>query len=136
MPLSFVSRGGTVYDGGGGPRYPSDVAIDGDRVAGVGVVPLDVRQPLAHRAGQQEAQAAQGQHRPINPPAQAILPAGATRMCQRPGVTTRRGPERTLHAARPHVHSRRDQPTGDLHQQSRRTQGNRLRSIQARQPRG
>ena len=31
-----IVRGGTVYDGGGGPAFRADVAIDGDRIAAVG----------------------------------------------------------------------------------------------------
>jgi N-acyl-D-amino-acid deacylase len=31
-----VIRGGTVYDGGGGPGRPADLAIDGDRIVAVG----------------------------------------------------------------------------------------------------
>ncbi len=34
-----VIRGGTVYDGSGGPPFAGDVAIDGDRIAAVGSVP-------------------------------------------------------------------------------------------------
>jgi len=34
-----VIRRGTVYDGSGGPPFPADVAIDGDRIASVGTVP-------------------------------------------------------------------------------------------------
>src|SRR3954471_16356405 len=42
MPISLVVRGGTVYDGTGGPGRVADVAIEGDRVVGVGDVPADV----------------------------------------------------------------------------------------------
>src|SRR5882762_5147469 len=33
-----VVRGGTIYDGSGGSPFAADVAIDGDRIAAVGVV--------------------------------------------------------------------------------------------------
>lgn len=36
MVTSLVIRGGTIYDGDGGPGRFADVAIDGDRVSGVG----------------------------------------------------------------------------------------------------
>ena len=39
MPVSLVIRGGTVYDGLGSPGRVADLAIDGDRVTGVGAVP-------------------------------------------------------------------------------------------------
>jgi len=41
QPQSFdiVVRGGTVYDGSGGPGRRADVAIRGDRIAGVGAFP-------------------------------------------------------------------------------------------------
>ncbi|HEY3958736.1 MAG TPA: D-aminoacylase [Streptosporangiaceae bacterium] len=39
MPVSLVIRGGTVYDGLGGPGRTADLAIDGDRIAAVGAVP-------------------------------------------------------------------------------------------------
>ncbi len=39
MPASLIIRGGTVYDGEGGPGRQADVAVDGDRVVGIGDVP-------------------------------------------------------------------------------------------------
>src|SRR3954463_16147203 len=42
MPISLVVRGGTVYDGSGAPGRRADVAVDGDRVVGIGDVPLTV----------------------------------------------------------------------------------------------
>jgi N-acyl-D-amino-acid deacylase len=39
MTVSLVIRGGTVYDGDGGPGRRADVAVDGDRVVAVGEVP-------------------------------------------------------------------------------------------------
>lgn len=39
MPVSLVIRGGTVYDGLGGPGRLADVAIEGDRVAAVDQAP-------------------------------------------------------------------------------------------------
>ena len=47
-----VIRGGTVIDGTGGARFTGDVALDGARIAAVGVVEergrseIDARQPL------------------------------------------------------------------------------------------
>src|SRR6476619_5373675 len=35
-PLDVIIRGGTVYDGTGGEGHVTDVAIRGDRIAGVG----------------------------------------------------------------------------------------------------
>jgi N-acyl-D-aspartate/D-glutamate deacylase len=37
-PLDLVIRGGTVYDGAGGPGVRADVAVRGDRIAGVGAI--------------------------------------------------------------------------------------------------
>ncbi|HLZ70107.1 MAG TPA: D-aminoacylase [Dehalococcoidia bacterium] len=37
-PIDLVIRGGTVYDGSGAPGVAADVAVRGDRIAGVGVV--------------------------------------------------------------------------------------------------
>ncbi|MBK5306140.1 MAG: amidohydrolase family protein [Frankiaceae bacterium] len=42
MPVSLVIRGGLVYDGSGGDGRIADVAVDGDRVVGVGAIPPDV----------------------------------------------------------------------------------------------
>lgn len=42
MPVSLVVRGGTVYDGTGSPGRRADVAVDGDRIVGIGDVPPDV----------------------------------------------------------------------------------------------
>lgn len=42
MPVSLVVRGGSVYDGSGGPRRLADVAVDGDRIIGVGDIPPTV----------------------------------------------------------------------------------------------
>ncbi len=42
MPVSLVLRGGTVYDGSGGPGRRADVAVDGDRIAGIGDIPAGV----------------------------------------------------------------------------------------------
>lgn len=42
MPTSVVIRGGTVHDGTGAPGRRRDVAIDGDRIVGVGDVPPGV----------------------------------------------------------------------------------------------
>jgi N-acyl-D-amino-acid deacylase len=39
VPLSLVIRGGTVYDGEGGPPVRADVGIDGDRIGAVGELP-------------------------------------------------------------------------------------------------
>lgn len=39
MPVSLVIRGGTVYDGDGGPGRVADVAVDGARIVGVGEIP-------------------------------------------------------------------------------------------------
>jgi N-acyl-D-amino-acid deacylase len=39
MPASLVLRGGTVYDGTGAPGVRADVALDDDRVLGVGSIP-------------------------------------------------------------------------------------------------
>jgi len=39
MPVSLVLRGGTVVDGTGAPARQADVAIDGDRVVGIGDLP-------------------------------------------------------------------------------------------------
>ncbi len=36
---TLVVRGGTIYDGTGGPPRSGDIAIDGDRITGVGRVP-------------------------------------------------------------------------------------------------
>ena len=36
---TLVIRGGTIYDGTGGPPRSGDIAIDGDRITGVGRVP-------------------------------------------------------------------------------------------------
>src|SRR4051794_9954569 len=41
MTLSVVVRGGTVFDGEGGPGVAADVGIEGDRVVVVGSVPAD-----------------------------------------------------------------------------------------------
>jgi len=38
-PLDIVIRGGTVYDGSGGPGIAADVGIRGDRIAAVGSLP-------------------------------------------------------------------------------------------------
>jgi N-acyl-D-amino-acid deacylase len=38
----MVVRGGVVYDGNGGPGVRADVAVDGDRIAGIGEVPASV----------------------------------------------------------------------------------------------
>ncbi len=40
MPTSLVLRGGTVYDGTGSPGIRADVAVDGDRILGVGSIPV------------------------------------------------------------------------------------------------
>ena len=42
----LVIRGGTVVDGTGGPPHRADVAIDGARIAAVGVVPGGARETL------------------------------------------------------------------------------------------
>jgi N-acyl-D-amino-acid deacylase len=42
MPISMVVRGGTVYDGSGSAGRRADVAVDGDRVVGIGDIPPDV----------------------------------------------------------------------------------------------
>jgi N-acyl-D-amino-acid deacylase len=42
MPASLVIRGGTVYDGTGAAGRRADVAVDGDRIIGIGDVPPDV----------------------------------------------------------------------------------------------
>lgn len=42
MPISAVVRGGVVYDGTGAAGRRADVAIDGDRVVGIGDVPAEV----------------------------------------------------------------------------------------------
>jgi N-acyl-D-amino-acid deacylase len=42
MPVSLVIRGGTVYDGSGGPGRRADVAVDEDRIVGIGDVPSRV----------------------------------------------------------------------------------------------
>lgn len=42
MPVSLVVRGGTVYDGSGSAGRRADVAVDGDRIVGIGEVPVDV----------------------------------------------------------------------------------------------
>ena len=38
MPTSLVLRGGTVYDGSGAAGVRADVALDGDRILGVGAI--------------------------------------------------------------------------------------------------
>ena len=32
----LLIRGGTVYDGSGGPPYVADLAVDGDRIVAIG----------------------------------------------------------------------------------------------------
>jgi N-acyl-D-amino-acid deacylase len=42
MSISLVVRGGTVFDGTGAPGRRADVAVDGDRIVGIGEVPVSV----------------------------------------------------------------------------------------------
>jgi N-acyl-D-amino-acid deacylase len=44
-----VIRGGTVYDGLGGPQFAADVAIDGDRIAAIGKVAEHGREEIDAR---------------------------------------------------------------------------------------
>ncbi|HSD51188.1 MAG TPA: amidohydrolase family protein, partial [Candidatus Methylomirabilis sp.] len=46
MRVDILIRGGSVYDGGGGPPLEADIAIRGDRIIGVGG---DVSARAAHR---------------------------------------------------------------------------------------
>ncbi|WP_331766285.1 amidohydrolase family protein [Embleya sp. NBC_00896] len=39
MPSTLIIRGGTVYDGTGAPGIRADVAVDGDRILGIGSIP-------------------------------------------------------------------------------------------------
>ncbi|MFI6603597.1 amidohydrolase family protein [Nonomuraea sp. NPDC050536] len=39
MPTTLIIRGGTVFDGTGAPGRRADVAVDGDRVIGIGSIP-------------------------------------------------------------------------------------------------
>lgn len=50
-PTSVVIRGGTVFDGRGGPGRRADVAVSGDRVAAVGEVPGDADARLVDATG-------------------------------------------------------------------------------------
>jgi N-acyl-D-amino-acid deacylase len=45
MPASLVLRGGTVYDGTGAEGVRADLALDGDRVLGIGSIPPTVDAP-------------------------------------------------------------------------------------------
>ncbi|MHB2022339.1 MAG: N-acyl-D-amino-acid deacylase family protein [Mycobacteriales bacterium] len=46
MTTSLVIRGGTVYDGEGGPGRTADVAVDGDRISGLGAIPASAAPTL------------------------------------------------------------------------------------------
>src|SRR5436309_12908642 len=53
-PFDIVIKGGTVYDGTGGEGHVKDVAIRGDRIAGVGeyVIGLEDKQPTPEQLDQ------------------------------------------------------------------------------------
>jgi N-acyl-D-amino-acid deacylase len=51
MPITLVIRGGTVYDGDGGPGVRSDVLVDGDRVVAVGSCPEEVDADVVDATG-------------------------------------------------------------------------------------
>ncbi len=51
MPTSLVIRGGTVFDGTGSAGRRADVAIDGDRIVGIGDIDEHVDAPAVDATG-------------------------------------------------------------------------------------
>lgn len=51
MDIDVVIRGGQVMDGSGGPRFPADVGLRGDRIAAIGEIPANVGRSSIDAAG-------------------------------------------------------------------------------------
>ena len=47
--VDLVIRGGTVFDGSGGPSFEADIAVDGDRIVGIGKVAASGRDEIDAR---------------------------------------------------------------------------------------
>lgn len=51
MDIDVVIRGGQVIDGGGGPRFPADVGLRGDRIAAIGAIPANLGRTVIDAVG-------------------------------------------------------------------------------------